>query len=185
MSRTLVMGYGNLDRGDDGVAFHVVNALRGRLGQKPLSEDETGLQELGFEPDSVFLRQLLPEWLETAAAYDRLIFIDAHVHEDAPDLFCVPVVPEFVSSPFTHHVTPAAFMAFVRTLYDRQPAGQILSIRGRDFDFCRGLSAEASRQVPPAVETILRVVELGDVTAKQETGTMVVSGSNRGGSPRV
>ena len=185
MSRTLVMGFGNLDRGDDGVAFHVINALRRRLGQKPLSEDETGLQELGSEPDSVFLRQLLPEWLESAAAYDRLIFVDAHVYEDAPDLFCVPVVPEFVSSPFTHHVTPAAFMAFLRTLYDREPAGQILSIRGRDFDFFRGLSPEVSRQVPAAVERILRLVELGGVTAKQETGTMEVSGSNRAGSPRV
>ncbi len=185
MSHTLVIGYGNLDRADDGVAFYVVNALRERLGQRALSDNETGWHDLGAETDSVFLRQLLPEWLETSAAYDRLIFVDAHVHEDAPELFCVPVVPGFVSSPFTHHVTPAAFMAFVRTLYDREPTGQILSIRGRDFDFCRGLSPEASKQVSPAVETILGLVECGGGTVRQGTGTLPVSGSKRGGSPQV
>lgn len=185
MSRTLVIGYGNLDRGDDGVAFYVVNALRKRLGQRTLSEDENGWHDLGAKTDSVFLRQLLPEWLETAAAYDRVIFLDAHVHEDAPDLFCVPVVPEFVSSPFTHHMTPAAFMAFLRTLYEREPAGRILSIRGHEFEFCRGLSPEVSKQVPPAVDTILGLVELEGVTVRQETGALPVSGSERGGSPEV
>jgi molybdopterin-guanine dinucleotide biosynthesis protein A len=44
--RTLIIGYGNLERADDGVAYHAVNALRQRLGQKALSEDETGLQGL-------------------------------------------------------------------------------------------------------------------------------------------
>ena len=59
MSRTLVIGFGNIDRADDGVAFYVINALRRRLGQKPLSEEDTGLEELGAPIDSVFL---VPAW---------------------------------------------------------------------------------------------------------------------------
>ena len=158
MARTMIMGYGNLDRADDGVAFYVINALRQRLGQRPLSQDDTGLEELGGEIDSVFLRQLLPEWMEASSAYDRLIFVDAHVQTDAAELACVAVVPEFVASPFTHHMTPETFLALTRTLYGRGPEGRLLSIRGHDFDFYRGLSAAVSRQVRPAVEMLLRLV---------------------------
>ena len=165
MLRTLVIGYGNLDRADDGVAFYVVNALRERLGQKPLPQDETGWAQLGSEPDSVFFRQLLPEWMETAAAYDQLIFVDAHVHEDTEGLSCVPVPPAVASSPFTHHMTPGMFLALIETLYDREPAGELLSIRGHDFSFRRGLSPGVSKHLRPAVEMILGLVERGGLSA--------------------
>ena len=159
MARTLVIGYGNLDRADDGVAFHVINALRRRLGQRPLSAEETGWEQLGTVHDSVFLRQLQPEWMETCASYDRVIFVDAHVHENTADLACVPVLPEYVPPPFTHHMTPPTFLALMQALYAREPAGRLLSIRGHDFDFHRGLSPAAAGQVPAAVEMILRMLE--------------------------
>ena len=156
MSRTLVIGYGNLDRRDDGVAFLVVNALRGRLGQDPLDEQETGVGELGAETDTLFLRQLVPELMDTAAGYDQVIFVDAHVRENTRELWWAPVLPDFVPSAFTHHVNPATFLALIRALYDRNPAGYLLSIRGHDFDFSRGLSAETERLVQPAVDEILK-----------------------------
>jgi len=159
MAHTLVMGFGNLDGADDGVAFHVVNDLRRRLGQPPLSPDETGVEELGGERDSVFLRQLQPEWMEACASYDQLIFVDAHVHENTAELACLPVQPEYVSSPFTHHMTPPTFLDLTRSLYGREPAGRLLSIRGHDFGFYRGLSPAAAGQVPAAVEMILSMLE--------------------------
>jgi hydrogenase maturation protease len=159
MAHTLVMGFGNLDRADDGVAFYVVNELRRRLGQPPLSPDETGSEQLGGQHDSVFLRQLQPEWMETCASYDQLIFVDAHVNENTAELACVPVWPEYVSSPFTHHMTPPMFLALTRALYGREPAGRLVSIRGHDFDFHRGLSPAATGQVPAAVEMISNMLE--------------------------
>lgn len=160
MGRTLILGYGNLDRADDGVAYYVVNDLRRRLGQPLLSPDETGWESPVGEPASVFLRQLQPEWMEICVPYDQVIFVDAHVHENAEELACVPVRPEYVPSPFTHHMTPPMFLALTRALYGREPAGRLLSIRGHDFDFRRGLSPAAAGQVPAAAETILRM--LGD-----------------------
>jgi len=156
MSRTLVIGYGNLDRGDDGAAFQVVNALRSRLGRRPLSEQETGLEELSAETEAVFIRQLVPEMMETAAGYDQIIFVDAHVGQGTQELMWAPVLPEFVPSAFTHHVTPATFLALIRALYDRNPAGHLLSLRGHDFDFSRNLSAATQCLVVPAVEEILK-----------------------------
>lgn len=155
---TLIIGFGNLDRADDGVGYYVVNALRQHLLQRSLQEEESGLESLGERPDSVFLRQLVPELMETASGYDRVIFVDAHVHEDAAELCCAQLKPEYVPSPFTHHVTPATFLAVMKALYGREPDAYLLSIRGHDFDFHRGLSPAVQRLVEPAVEDLLRLL---------------------------
>lgn len=160
MPHTLVIGFGNIDRADDGVAYSVINALRRRLGQEPLKEDETGLDELGAEVDSVFLSQLTPELMEVLAGYRLVVFVDAHVYENVDTLHCRPVSPEYTPSTFTHHLTPAAFLALLKTLYRLEPAGHLVSIRGRDFDFHRNLSPETEALVGPAVEYILRLLRI-------------------------
>jgi molybdopterin-guanine dinucleotide biosynthesis protein A len=154
--RTLVIGYGNLDRADDGVAYHVINALRQRLGQKPLSEDETGLEELGGQTDSILLTQLTPELIGILADYRQVIFVDAHVHEGVPDLYCTPVSPQTAASAFSHHLTPAVLLALLQAIRHVEPMGEIVSIRGHDFDFHRRLSGATARMVQPAVEHIVR-----------------------------
>ena len=157
MSRTLVIGFGNIDRADDGVAFEVINALRRRLGQNPLSEDETGLEELGAKIDSVFLSQLTPELMDTLVDYGRVIFVDAHVYENLENLRCAPVVPEYAPATFTHHLTPATLLALLKTLYRVEPAGHLVSIRGDDFDFHRNLSTKTRSLADAAAESILRL----------------------------
>jgi len=156
--RTLVIGYGNLDRADDGVAYYVVNALRRCLGQELLSEDNTGLEGLSAQTDSIFLTQLVPELTDTLVDYDQVIFVDAHVREDVNDLYCAPVLSEYVLSGFTHHVTPVMLLALLKALHHREPVGYLVSIRGHDFDFRRGLSVAAEALVQPAVECILQLL---------------------------
>jgi hydrogenase maturation protease len=158
MPRTLIIGYGNLDRADDGAAYYVINALRQRLGHTPLDEDSTGLEGLGGETDSVFLMQLVPELMDSGAHYDQVIFVDAHVRADVCELHCEPVMPEYSSSPFTHHMTPSTFLVMLKLLYDATPTGYIVSLRGHDFDFHRGLSAATEELVGPAVEHILQLL---------------------------
>lgn len=158
MPRTLVVGYGNVHRGDDGVAYHVVNAVRERLGQEPLGEDTTGLESLGMRVDSILLTQLVPELIDTMGDYGQVIFVDAHVREDVPDLHCEAVVPVYSASAFTHHMTPAMLLALLKAIHQQEPAGYIVSIRGRDFDFRRELSAATESSVRPAVDEILRIV---------------------------
>jgi hydrogenase maturation protease len=167
MSRTLVIGYGNIDRADDGVAYFVVNALRRVLGQDMLGEEDTGLEGLGGQVDSVFLHQLTPELLEWMGDYDEIVFVDAHVYQNLDDLHCSPVSPEQSAPSFTHHVTPAMLLAFLRALYHGEPSARIVSIRGYDFDFHPGLSTATAAQVGPAVECILRQIKGG--REKQES----------------
>jgi len=165
MAATLVIGYGNTDRADDGIAYYVVNELRRRLGQRPLPEQETGLSDLFGDVDSVFLRQLVPELMEAAADYHRVIFVDAHVCDDREELFCTPVAPEYESSPFTHHLTPPTFLALTAALYGRSPEGVLVSLRGRDFDFTRELSPNARTLVDPAVNESLNLADPGGLRA--------------------
>jgi hydrogenase maturation protease len=168
MPRTLIIGYGNLDRADDGVAYFVINSLRRRLGQAALPEDDTGLEELGAQTDSIFLPQLVPELIDTLVDYDRVIFVDAHVCEDVPDLYCTAVPPEYTPSAFTHHVTPAMLLALLHGLHHREPAAHIVSIRGYEFDFHRRLSAQVKALLETAAERILHMIAPADANADAE-----------------
>jgi hydrogenase maturation protease len=157
--KTIIIGYGNLDRADDGVAFAVINEFRRLLGQNTLDEGETGLHDLNHENDSIFMSQLVPEIMEEVTCYNRIIFVDAHVGPDMEDLNCSPVFPQYVSSSFTHHMTPSAFLAFLETLYRCQPEAHLVSVRGHDFDFKRTLSSQVQALVKPAADAILKLID--------------------------
>jgi hydrogenase maturation protease len=158
MFRTLVIGYGNLDRQDDGVAYEVINALRRRLGQAALGGEEIQLDELGNQTDSIFVMQLAPELLDIVADYDQVIFVDAHVRPNLPDLHWAPVQPEYAPSAFTHHMTPGMLLALLQALYHREPVGYVVTIPGQAFDFGQGLSPGTEALVEPAAEQILRLL---------------------------
>ena len=157
-SKTIIIGYGNIYRSDDGVAFTVINELRRQLGQELLEEGDTGLDELKRENDSIFLLQLVPEIMELLAGYDKIIFVDAHVGSDLEELNCSPVEAQYVSSSFTHHMTPAALLAFLKTMYQCEPQAHLVSICGCDFDFKRTLSPKVQALVQPAVDAILKLI---------------------------
>jgi hydrogenase maturation protease len=158
MNRILVIGFGNLDRTDDGVAFHVVNALRRRLGQTALDEDNSGLEELGAPVDTVFIGQLVPEMIDLLDHYDRIVFVDAHVDPALDDLHCAAISPDEAGLTFTHHMSPATLLAFYRALHGRDLEGHLVSIRGRDFDFNNNLTAETLALVEPSVDRILGLI---------------------------
>jgi len=157
-SKTIIIGYGNIYRADDGVAFVVINELRRQLGQKLLEEGDTGLDELGGENDSIFLLQLVPEIMELLTGYNRIFFVDAHVGSDLEDLNCSPVTAQYISSSFTHHMTPSALLAFLKTMYQCEPEAHLVSICGYDFDFKPTLSPKVQALVQPAVDAILKVI---------------------------
>jgi hydrogenase maturation protease len=158
-AKTIIIGYGNIDRADDGVAFAVINELRRQLGQRMLEEGDTGLDELGNKNDSIFLSQLVPEIMELLTGYNKIIFVDAHVGSDLEELNCAPVIAQYVSSSFTHHMTPSALMAFLQTLYQCEPQAHLISIHGYDFDFKKTFSPQVQAQVKPAVDAILKLLK--------------------------
>src|SRR5512140_520221 len=153
--KTLLIGFGNLDRQDDGVAWHVLCQLAARLG-RPLPEPGEGFQAQGLEPDLLYVLQLTPELAELIEGYQRVCFIDAHTGEIEEELAIRPLEPAFQRSPFTHHLTPDSLLSFAQTLYGRVPQAILVSIRGHRFAFSQELSPETAPQAAAAALEIAR-----------------------------
>lgn len=154
MNQTLVLGYGNPDRQDDGVAWHVLLALALQLNLPvPDSYEEE------FPPneklDFAFILQLTPEMAEQISAYERVCFVDAHTGSIAAQVQLVPVIGQFQNSPFTHHLTAQTLLSMCQSLYGKAPQAALLSLRGYQFEFECGLSPETAALVPEAIEMIL------------------------------
>jgi len=160
MPRTIIVGYGNIDRSDDGVAYGIINLVRQALGQKILEDEDTGLEKLDGEIDSVFLPQLVPDIMELLTGYEQIIFVDAHAGADMEDLNCSKVTPQYVSSTFTHHMTPDVILAFLKTLYQHEPEAYIVSVRAHDFDFKRSFSPKTQSLLRPASDKIIELLKI-------------------------
>jgi hydrogenase maturation protease len=154
-NRTLVIGYGNPYRRDDGVAFHVVNDLRQTLGAPPLQPDEDGLDDLGRGVDTIMLHQLLPETAPLFADYATVIFVDAHTGVIAEDVRVIPVQEEYGFQAVTHHMSPGMLLALARAANGKVPAGSLVSIRGYDFDFGQEISEGCKVNATVAAQKIL------------------------------
>lgn len=157
----LILGYGNVDRQDDGVAWHVLNRLAKRLGRTfpPSPEDDILTNE--DPPDMLFVLQLVPELAETISQYGRVCFVDAHTGHVPEEVQFTPVVSEFQTSPFTHHLTPSSCLSLAETLYGRAPEAVLTSVRGYEFGFTRSLSSRTEILVEWAVERILEWLQQG------------------------
>lgn len=153
MKKLLIVGYGNPDREDDGVAWHILRALTEKLGvNTPNSyEDEFPVLE---HIDFAFHLQLTPEMAEDVSIYEYVCFVDAHTGSIPEPVRMIDVESEFQHSPFTHHLTPQSLMSMCEAIYARKPDAVLLSVLGHRFLFTRQLSKETARLVPQAVELI-------------------------------
>jgi hydrogenase maturation protease len=158
MQHTLIIGYGNFDRQDDGVAWHVLAEVARRLGcAVPFSPEEEFPLNNGT-PDFIFELQLTPELAETIAQYDRVCFVDAHTGAVPHDVNVIAIAAEFQASPLTHHLTPQSLLTFAQTLYNARPEAILVSVRGYQFGFERELSPLTAQLAQEAAEKIVKWV---------------------------
>ena len=132
---TLIIGYGNQSRRDDGVGAFVIEQL-------------AALSLPGVELESA--HQLEVEAAETISRFNRVIFVDAAIPEAPESIQRSEVTPNFQSHAVAHYLTPADVLALCKTLYGREPKAVLFSIRGRDFNFGTTLTPEvevAARKV--------------------------------------
>lgn len=153
MKKALIIGYGNPDREDDGVAWHILRALALKLGlTAPASYDDEFPDDRRL--DVAFHLQLTPEMAEDLSAYEHVCFVDAHTGNIPEPVRLLQVESEFQHSPFTHHLTPQSLISMCETLYGKKPDAALLSVLGHRFLFSRELSAETAALVPRATELI-------------------------------
>lgn len=153
MKKLLIIGYGNPDREDDGVAWHILRALTIKMGlTAPESyEDEFPESE---NIDFAFYLQLTPEIAEEITTYDYICFVDAHTGSIPEPVRLIDVESDFQHSPFTHHLTPQSLISICETIYKHKPEASLLSVLGHRFLFTRQLSEETKALVPEGVGLI-------------------------------
>ncbi len=153
---TLVLGYGNADRQDDGVAWHVIRQLIAALGGEAPFEMEEENPITIADVDFLFLLQLTPELSEMLAGYDRVCFVDAHTGAVPEDVHFETLQPGFQQSPFTHHLTPNSLLSMTESIYHQCPRSILVSVRGFEFGFSRDLSKPTADLIPQSANLILK-----------------------------
>ena len=153
MKKALIVGYGNPDREDDGVAWHILHALTRKLGLPSPESYEDEFPESALVNFAFYL-QLTPEMAEDIREYEYVCFVDAHTGNIPEPVRMIDVESEFQRLPFTHHLTPQSLLAMCETLYKKKPDAVLLSVLGHRFLFTRQLSEETAALVPEALDRI-------------------------------
>lgn len=153
--KTLIFGYGNADRQDDGVAWHVLRAVMQHYGLPVSDELDVDFHDEQRQMDYEFQLQLTPEIADYLGAYDRVCFIDAHTGAVPEEVHFEKIVPGFQKSPFTHHLTAASLLSITDTLHHKVPETILVSVRGYEFGFSQSLSEATSALTKQAADIII------------------------------
>ena len=143
--RTLVVGWGNPLRGDDGT---------GRL----LAEELEDHAAPGVE--ALALHQLVPEVAAKLAEADRVVFVDARADDSPPWVRLERIHPDdsAVAGRLAHACAPAGLLGLARTVYHAEPEAWLVSVAGRCFDHVEGLSPFARRAAAEARTVLHRLI---------------------------
>jgi len=158
---TLLLGWGNPDRQDDGAAWHVLAEVARRSGLPLPEEIGESFAPLGESLDLLFALQLEPEFAEIVARYERVVFIDAHTGSVPNDLNVHPLDAVFQTSPLTHHFTPESCLSLTHQLYQATPEAWLVSVRGYRFGFSHQMSPETAALVSQAADALMAWIATG------------------------
>lgn len=147
---TLVIGYGSMIRGDDGVGQAVARAV-----------------EAWNNPSirAVAVHQLVPELAAEMARHERVLFVDASANPDQTEVEVEPVTPSTADGVTVHFCSPAWLLALCRELYQTCPLALLIKVPAPIMTLGEGLSSVAERGAGQALETIL------SITGEAEGGT--------------
>lgn len=146
---TLILGWGNPGRKDDGLGPAFVEEI-GRCGLP------------GVHVDSDY--QLQIENAAEVARHARVLFVDAD-RSGAEPFGCRKLAPSSEGLGFSSHsVSPGALLALTRELFDAEPEAWLLGIRGYAFDdFAEGLSPGARENLARALGFVRSAIEAGEL----------------------
>jgi hydrogenase maturation protease len=141
---TIVIGYGNELRGDDGIGPALVRQL-----------DSLGLKGVS----TLAVQQLTPELAALLAEHSHAIFVDACLNGD------MEVRMERINSSTAHGYTahiadPKDLLALTEQVYKRSPEAWQVTIRGSDFDIGQEPTAGAMKGLQRGIELVRELIEL-------------------------
>ena len=146
---TLVLGWGNLSRGDDALGPRCVADLRAAL-PAPLAQHVELMDDY----------QLQVEFALDLVGRTRVLFIDASVNCVAP--FTVrQAMPRRDSSFSSHSLSPEALLqVFVDLQGQNPPSATVLEIRGESFELGEPMTAAAKASLAGATAWALNWIQM-------------------------
>lgn len=146
MATTLVIGYGNSTRGDDGIGWVAAE----RLAEEMLDSDVRILAR----------QQLALELAVELNEADRVILIDAVRGGSAGRVRVERVEPtSSPAEPFSHQLDSAILVECTRLLYGHCPETWLVSVAGESFEFSDQLSAPVAAALPMVLARVRELIE--------------------------
>ncbi|MFM1842551.1 MAG: hypothetical protein RLZZ490_1287 [Cyanobacteriota bacterium] len=143
---TLIIGYGNTLRGDDGVGRYLADQI-------------AALRWPHCQVLSV--HQLTPDLAAAIADVDQVIFMDAQPLESpsSPGVYIHTLQPADDQSTLTHHSTPAALLTLTKVLYGKTVKAWWVLIPGINFAYGETLSPVTQAAQWDALDKIQSLIQ--------------------------
>lgn len=142
---SLVVGYGNPLRGDDGVGW----VIAGHMATDPRFADIDVLQR----------HQLTPELALDVSRADLVVLVDARSGVPAGSVAIERVDPARANgTSWSHHLGPASLVGLASEFYGRAAAVHVVSVGAGSLDVGEGLSPAVEAAVAGAIDTIAGLI---------------------------
>ncbi len=139
MKKTLIYGYGNIGRKDDGLGVLLAQRIEDWI-------KEEKIQDVDVESNY----QLNIEDAEIISHYDTVFFVDASL-ETVNDVYLEKVMADDAKIEFSMHaVSPEYVLDLCAGMFGKNPEVYKLHIKGFDWDFVEGISEEAAQSLQKA-----------------------------------
>jgi hydrogenase maturation protease len=143
--KSLVIGYGNSLRADDGIGQAAAQAFANEAAT--------------YCCDVIVCHQLTPELAECIAAVDLVIFVDAAV-DIQPGAVVVREIQAIsaLSSGLVHTADPASLLDLARKLYSRLPRAFLITVGVSSLALGEPLSDTAAAALPEVIAAVRGLV---------------------------
>ena len=142
--KTLILGYGNTLRKDDGLGVYAAQALASAT--------------LPADVEVLACHQLSPELSATLAQAEHAIFIDAALaaNGEIPGTIKTRSLYPCTTQPsgITHYFDPETLLAMAQALYDHAPNATLFSVAAASFDLEEGLSPAVLQALPDLISQV-------------------------------
>jgi hydrogenase maturation protease len=147
MPSVLIIGYGNPMKSDDGLGWHVAQALSEQIASPDVKV--------------ICTQQLTPENSEEASRAELVVFIDAGEGGSAGEVHCEAIHLDrgaSRSSIHTHDLSPTAILQLSNELYGKAPRAFLLTVSGQDFQDGDSLSEPVSSALPNVIARVKKLI---------------------------
>jgi len=138
-NKILIFGYGNPGRQDDGLGIFFVEELEkwAKLNN---------LTNITFDSDY----QINAETAYDMSLHDRVVFVDASKHGKEPFEISDIGAADTISFS-THAMSPGSVVSLCAELYNKNPAAQLLAIRGYEWEVNENMTGQAGKNLMEAL----------------------------------